>query len=179
MDTANTKDPWQSARLPEKEGVTSISEFISAGAFDTGVSTGSAAPPAAPVRDAANREGQWRNAALAPPALDYRQEGPLLPGVRMCAPPTTMGSDRHHRHNHHGSVATCDDGDGCRILFTSANPQISPAELTVTRCRAPASTSVCPAGRAARARRRCDRGARGRRRCTGSVSVARRARRAS
>ncbi len=73
--------------------------------------------------------GRWRNAALAPPVLEYRQEGPLLPGAYMRAPTTTIGGDRHHRHNHHGSVADRDDGDGCDgrcILFTPANAQICP-----------------------------------------------------
>ena len=45
---------------------------------------------------------RWRNAALAPPVLDYRQEGPLSPGACMRARATTIGADHHHRHNHHG-----------------------------------------------------------------------------
>ena len=44
---------------------------------------------------------RWRNAALAPPVLDYRQEGPLSPGACMRARATTIGADHHHRHNHH------------------------------------------------------------------------------
>lgn len=126
--------------------------------------------------------GRWRNAALAPPVLEYRQEGPLLLGVWMCAPTSTIGSDHHHRHNHHGSVAACDDGDGCdgrRLLFTPANTQISPGDPTITRRRAPASTPGCPAGHAARARRRCDQGARRRTRGMDSVSAPRHATRAS
>ena len=46
--------------------------------------------------------GRWRNAALAPPVLEYRQEGPLSPGACMRARATTIGADHHHRHNHHG-----------------------------------------------------------------------------
>lgn len=45
--------------------------------------------------------GRWRNAALAPPVLEYRQEGPLLPGACRRAPTITIGDDHHHRHNHH------------------------------------------------------------------------------
>ena len=46
--------------------------------------------------------GRWRNAALAPPALDFRLEGPLLPGACMRSATITIGGDHHHRHNHHG-----------------------------------------------------------------------------
>lgn len=57
--------------------------------------------------------GRWRNAALSPPVLDFRQEGPLSPGamgsrnVRASpfCPTTTTGGDHHYRHNHHGGVA--------------------------------------------------------------------------
>ena len=45
--------------------------------------------------------GRWRNAALAPPVLEYRQEGPLSPGACMRARAITIGDDHHHRHNHH------------------------------------------------------------------------------
>ena len=45
---------------------------------------------------------RWRNAALAPPVLEYRQEGPLSPGACMHARAITIGADHHHRHNHHG-----------------------------------------------------------------------------
>lgn len=48
--------------------------------------------------------GRWRNAALAPPVLEYRQEGPLLPGACMRAPTITIDADHHHRHNHHGRL---------------------------------------------------------------------------
>ena len=45
--------------------------------------------------------GRWRNAALAPPVLEYRPEGPLSPGVCMRAPTITIDADHHHRHHHH------------------------------------------------------------------------------
>src|SRR5690606_27303865 len=45
--------------------------------------------------------GRWRKAALAPPVLEYRQEGPLLPGVCMRSSAITIGVDHHHRHHHH------------------------------------------------------------------------------
>ena len=109
---------------------------------------------------------RWRNAALAPPVLEYRQEGPLLPGAYVRAPTITIGGDHHYRHNHHGSVTARDDGDGCdgrRLLFTQAKAQISPGGPTITLRRAPASTPGCRAGREVRARRRCDRDARRRR----------------
>ena len=110
--------------------------------------------------------GRWRNAALAPSVLEYRQEGPLLPGAYVRAPTITIGGDHHYRHNHHGSVTARDDGDGCdgrRLLFTQAKAQISPGGPTITLRRAPASTPGCRAGREVRARRRCDRDARRRR----------------
>ena len=126
--------------------------------------------------------GRWRNAALAPSVLEYRQEGPLLPGAYVRAPTITIGGDHHYRHNHHGSVTARDDGDGCdgrRLLFTQAKAQISPGGPTITLRRAPASTPGCHAGREVRARRRCDRGARRRTRGMGNASAARRAGRAS
>ena len=43
---------------------------------------------------------RWRNAALAPPVLEYRQEGPLSPGACMRARAITIGDDHHHRHRH-------------------------------------------------------------------------------
>ena len=46
--------------------------------------------------------GRWRNAALAPPVLEYCQEGPLSPGAYVRVPAITIGDDHHHRHNHHG-----------------------------------------------------------------------------
>ena len=109
---------------------------------------------------------RWRDAALAPSVLEYRQEGPLLPGAYVRAPTITIGGDHHYRHNHHGSVTARDDGDGCdgrRLLFTQAKAQISPGGPTITLRRAPASTPGCRAGREVRARRRCDRDARRRR----------------
>jgi len=45
--------------------------------------------------------GRWRDAALAPPVLEYRQEGPLLPGARRRAPTITIGDNHHDRHHHH------------------------------------------------------------------------------
>ena len=45
--------------------------------------------------------GRWRNAALAPPVLEYRPEGPLSPGACMRAPTITIDADHHHRHHHH------------------------------------------------------------------------------
>ena len=63
-----------------------------------------------PTHPGANRKpckphflvGRWRNSALAPPVLEYRQEGPLLPRAYVRASTITIGSDHHHRHNHHG-----------------------------------------------------------------------------
>lgn len=84
--------------------------------------------------------------------------------------------DHHHRHHHHGSVAIRDDGDGGdgrRVLFTPASTEISTGDPTVTQRRVPASTPGCPAGRAVRARRRCDPGAPQRTRGTGNASAAR------
>ena len=46
--------------------------------------------------------GRWRSAALAPPVLEYRQEGPLSPGASLLCPTITIGGDHHHRHNCHG-----------------------------------------------------------------------------
>lgn len=46
--------------------------------------------------------GRWRNAALAPPVLECRKEGPLSPGAYVRPPTITIGDDHHHRHNHHG-----------------------------------------------------------------------------
>ena len=69
--------------------------------------------------------GRWRNAALAPPVLEYRQEGPLSPGACMRARATTIGADHHHRHNHHRRQR--DSGDGCdghHLLFTPPETQI-------------------------------------------------------
>ena len=125
---------------------------------------------------------RWRDAALAPSVLEYRQEGPLLPGAHVRAPTITIGGDHHYRHNHHGSVTARDDGDGCdgrRLSFIQAKAQISPGGPTITLRRAPASTPGCHAGREVRARRRCDRGARRRTRGMGNASAARRAGRAS
>ena len=117
-----------------------------------------------------------------PPYGTFGRKDPFCLGACVRALTTTMGNDHHHRHNQHRSVAARDDGDGCdgrRLLFTPASAHISIGGATITRCQAPASTPGCPAGRAARARRRCDRGARRKTRGTGIASVARRAGRAS
>jgi len=45
--------------------------------------------------------GRWRTPALSPPVLEYRQEGPVLPGACKRAPTIRIGDDHHHRHNHH------------------------------------------------------------------------------
>ena len=62
-----------------------------------------------PTQPGANRKpckpcflvGRWRTPALAPPVLEYRQEGPFLPGACRRAPTITICDDHHHRHNHH------------------------------------------------------------------------------
>ena len=69
---------------------------------------------------------RWRNAALSPPALDFRQEGPLLPSAYLFPATTTIEGDRHHRHIHHRR----DDGDRCdghTLLFASPETQDMPA----------------------------------------------------
>lgn len=146
----------------------------------TGQSTRRPAPPGA------NRKpckpcflvGRWRTPALAPPVLQYRQEGPLLPGVCMRSSAITIGAVTITIVTTITSSTRCDRGDGCDgrpLLLTPPETQICPGDPTVTRRQTPASTPGYPAVRAARARRRCDRDARRRTRGAGSASAARRA----
>ncbi len=122
--------------------------------------------------------GRWRTCALAPPVLEYRQEGSLLPGACVRARAITIGGNHHHRHHHHKdrpSVTVVMVVTVAAYCLHQRARKICPGDPTVTRRRAPASKLGCPAVRAAHARRRYGPDARHRTQGAGSASAANRA----
>lgn len=88
--------------------------------------------------------GRWRNGALAPPALDFGVEGPLLPGAYVRSVTSTIGSDRHHRHNHHSRwpAVTVVMVVMVLLLCSAQNTHTSPSQWIVTGMAG--NILVCP-----------------------------------